>query len=106
MVCFHAVVHDINITFGDEDGAHGASRRIYRRKRTYCQLYRTSGLYFTANYVEADYEVATFLALIGADAYGDKSFDELRGFGFTFRPRNVLNFIVGTNMRVKRSHSL
>ena len=27
-------------------------------------------LYFAANYVEADYEVATFLALIGADAYG------------------------------------
>ena len=44
-------------------------------------------LYFAANYVEADYEVATFLALIGADAYGvllapelpkDKSFDELK----------------------------
>ena len=46
-------------------------------------------LYFAANYVEADYEVATFLA-IGADAYGvprnllapelpkDKSFDELK----------------------------
>ena len=41
-------------------------------------------LYFAANYVQADYEVATFLALIGADAYGDKSFDELRGFGLTF----------------------
>ena len=27
-------------------------------------------LYFEANYVEADYEVATFLALIGADANG------------------------------------
>ena len=47
-------------------------------------------LYFAANYVEADYEVATFLALIGPDAYGvlrnllapelqkDKSFDELK----------------------------
>ena len=44
-------------------------------------------LYFAANYVEADYEVAAFLALTGADAYGvlrnllapklpnDKSFD-------------------------------
>ena len=27
-------------------------------------------MYFAANYVEADYEVATFLALTGADAYG------------------------------------
>ena len=27
-------------------------------------------LYFAANYVEEDHEVATFLALIGADAYG------------------------------------
>ena len=47
-------------------------------------------LYFAANQVEADYEVATFLALIGAGAYGvlrnllapeiqkDKSFDELK----------------------------
>ena len=47
-------------------------------------------LYFAANYVEADYEVATFLALTGADAYGvlrnllapelskDKSFNELK----------------------------
>ena len=47
-------------------------------------------LHFAANYVKADYEVATFLALIGADAYGvlrnllaperptDKSFDELK----------------------------
>ena len=47
-------------------------------------------LYFAANYVEADYVVATFLTLIGADAYGvlrnllapelprDKSFDELK----------------------------
>ena len=47
-------------------------------------------LYFVANHVEADYEVATFLALIWADAYDvlrnllapelpkDKSFDELK----------------------------
>ena len=47
-------------------------------------------LYFAANYVEEDHEVATFLALIGADAYGvlrnllapdrpkDKSFVELK----------------------------
>ena len=47
-------------------------------------------MYFAANYVEADYEVATFLALTGADAYGvlrnllvpelpiDKSFNELK----------------------------
>ena len=47
-------------------------------------------LYFAANCVEADYEVATFVALIGADAYGvlrnllapelqkDKSFYELK----------------------------
>ena len=47
-------------------------------------------LYFAANYVEADYEVATFLALTEADAYGvlrnllapelpkDKSFNELK----------------------------
>ena len=27
-------------------------------------------LYFAANYVKADYKVATFLAFIGADAYG------------------------------------
>ena len=27
-------------------------------------------LYFAANYVEEDHKVATFLALIGADAYG------------------------------------
>ena len=26
-------------------------------------------LYFAANYVDADYEVASFVALIGADAY-------------------------------------
>ena len=47
-------------------------------------------MYFAPNYVEADYEVATFLALTGADAYGvlrnllapelpkDKSFNELK----------------------------
>ena len=47
-------------------------------------------MYFAANYVEADYEVATFLALTGADAYGvlrnllapelqrDKFFNELK----------------------------
>ena len=47
-------------------------------------------LYFAANYVEKDNEVATLLAVIGADAYGilrnlllprrpkDKSFDELK----------------------------
>ena len=45
-------------------------------------------LYFAANYVEADYEVATFLALIGAGCVRrnllapelpkDKSFDELK----------------------------
>ena len=27
-------------------------------------------LYFAANYVKVDYKVATFLAFIGADAYG------------------------------------
>ena len=47
-------------------------------------------LYFAANYVEKDHEVATFLSLIGADAYGvlrnmlapdppkDKSFEALK----------------------------
>ena len=47
-------------------------------------------LYFAASHFEADYEVATFLALIWEDAYGllrnllapelpkDKSFDELK----------------------------
>ena len=47
-------------------------------------------LYFAANYLEKDNEVATLLAVIGADAYGvlrnllapqrpkDKSFDELK----------------------------
>ena len=35
-------------------------------------------LYFAANYVKADYKVATFLAFIVADAYGvaDKSFEQ------------------------------
>ena len=27
-------------------------------------------LYFAANYVRADYKVATFIAFIGSDAYG------------------------------------
>ena len=30
----------------DEDGARGASRRIYQRERRYYQLYRTSGIVF------------------------------------------------------------
>ena len=32
-------------------------------------LYRKSGMYFAANYVKADFKVATFLAFIVADAY-------------------------------------
>ena len=79
-------------------------------------------LYFAANYVEADYEVATFLALIGAgcvrrnllapELQKDKSFDELKELLVShYSPKpiliaDVLNFIVGTSMRVKRSHSL
>ena len=82
-------------------------------------------LYFAANYVEADYEVAsvsTFLALIGAGCVRrnllapelpkDKSFDELKELLVShYSPKpiliaDVLNFIVGTSMREKRSHSL
>ena len=61
-------------------------------KEEYCKLYRTCRkiLYFAANYVKKDNEVATLLAVVGADAYGvlrnllgsqqpkDKSFDELK----------------------------
>ena len=53
-----------------------------------CYIERVE-LYFAANYVEADYEVATFLALIGEGCVRrnllapklpkDKSFDELKG---------------------------
>ena len=52
-----------------------------------CYIERVE-LYFAANYVEADFEVATFLALIGAGCVRrnllapelpkDKSFDELK----------------------------
>ena len=88
-----------------------------------CYIERVE-LYFAANYVEADYEVATFLALIGPDAYGvlrnllvpelqkDKFIDELKELLVShYSPKpiliaDVLNFIVGTSMRVKRSHSL
>ena len=53
-------------------------------------IYERVELYFAASHFKADYEVATFLALIWADAYGllrnllapelpkDKSFDELK----------------------------
>ena len=81
-------------------------------------------LYFAANYAEADYEIATFLALIGADAHGvlrnllapelpkDKSFDEMKELLVShYSPKPILiaerfKFIVGTSMRVKRSLSL
>ena len=58
-------------------------------------------LHFEANYVEADYEVATFLALIGADAYGvlrnllapelpkDKFFDDLKELSFHITRLNL-----------------
>ena len=76
-----------------------------------------------ANYVKANYKVPTFLALIGADAYGllrnllapelpkDKSFDELKELlvsHYSPKPRsqNVSNFIVGTSLGVKQSQSL
>ena len=86
-----------------------------------CYIERVE-LYFAANYVEADYEVATFLALIRAGCVRrnllapelpkDKSFDELKELLVShYSPKpiliaDVINFIVGTSMRVKRSHSL
>ena len=81
-------------------------------------------LHFAPNYVEADYENTAFLALTGADAYSvlrnllapklpkDKSFDELKKLLVShYSPKPILiaerlNFIVGTRMRVKRSHIL
>ena len=88
MVRFVLWFHDLNITFGDEDGARGASRRIYRRKRRYWQLYKRSGIVFCGELRRSRLEVATFLALIGAgcvrrnllapELQKDKSFDELK----------------------------
>ena len=83
-------------------------------------------LYFAANYVEEDNEVATFLALIGADAYGvlrnlfapdrpkDTSFVELKELLVAhYSPKpilraelNGLSFIVDISLRAKRSLSL
>jgi len=46
-------------------------------------------LYFAANYVKADYKVATFIAFIGSDAYG-----VLRNLLAPERPKYVFCAIV------------
>ena len=75
---------------GDEDGACRSRWRVCGCKEDIASYIERVELYFAANYVEEDHEVATFLALIRADAYGvlrnllapvdrpkDKSFVEL-----------------------------
>ena len=52
------------------------------RKEDIASYIERVGLYFAANYVDADYEVASFVALIGADAY-----DVLRNLLAPERPK-------------------
>ena len=70
------------------------------KEDTGCYIERVE-LYFAANYVEADYEAATFLALIGAGCVWrnllapelpkDKSFDELKGLLVShYSPKPIL----------------
>ena len=40
------------------------------RKEDIASYIERVGLYFAANYVDTDYEVATFVALSGGEAYG------------------------------------
>ena len=56
--------------FVDEDGVVGRVGEYVDSKGDIASYIERVELYFAANYVKADYKVATFIAFIGSDTYG------------------------------------